>query len=158
MSDRTEWATADFDEMSWHDVHVHGFYMVPNTAADDGTAELYLDIDYILRWIKGTRAYEFDLAQATLQFHGVFGLKLSIDYIQPSAGMCAFALDGIRRERVVYPTGWSSYRWCMDINWPAGSIEFVSPGFTQRLTGQIQTQTRQWLLPDQRRPWVSTSQ
>jgi hypothetical protein len=45
MNPRTSWSTDDFEEMSWHDVHVHGLRIVENDG-NDGSAELFLDIDY----------------------------------------------------------------------------------------------------------------
>jgi len=149
MAHRTRWSTDDFDEMSWHDVHVHGFQIVRN---DDksGTAELVLDIDYILEWLKNENKLSFVVAQASLRFHEVFGLKFTLDYVTTTAGMCAFSLEGIKRERIQLPTGYTSYKWKLGINWPAGEIEFQSPGFTQSLTGKLYTQPGQWLEPPQR--------
>jgi hypothetical protein len=149
MNSRSSWSTDDFDAMSWHDVHVHGLRIIENEG-DDGSAELLLDIDYILEWIKSEEGFSFVVAQATLQFHKAFGLKLSVDYATPSAGMCAFSLAGIERELVTYPTGHTSFKWSMAINWPSGSIEFEAPGFTQRICGQPVRQSGQWLAPAQR--------
>ena len=132
MNTRTEWTTADFDDMSWHDVHVHGFHLIESEDENAGTAELALDIDYILQWAREEAGFRFVVAQATLRFHDVFGLKFCLDYAKRTAGMCAFSLDGIKREVLSYPTGYTSFRWTMDVNWPTGSIEFLSPGFTQR--------------------------
>jgi len=135
--------------MSWHDVHVHGFRIIENEG-ENGTAELALDIDYILEWISSEVGFKFVVAQASLQFHEVFGLKLIPDYARPTAGMCAFSIAGIERELVTYPTGYISYKWRLPINWPAGEIVFSSPGFTQRLVGQPYTQADQSLSPSQR--------
>ena len=149
MNHRTEWKTEDFAEMSWHDVHVHGLRIVQNDS-DDGSAELIFDIDYILEWLKGERHFNFVIAQAALQFHNVFGLRLSLDYVKPSAGMGAFSLAGIEREQVTFAAGHTSYKWRMEVNWPSGKIEFESPGFTQRITGPFVTQSSQSLAPAQR--------
>jgi len=149
MTQRMRWNTDDFDEMSWHDVHVHGFEIVRNEG-ENGTAELILDIDYILEWLKNEGKISFVLAQASLRFHEVFGLRLALDYVKPTAGMCAFSLAGIERERLVFPTGYASYKWKLPINWPVGEIEFQSPGFTQSLTGQLFRQSSQCLEPSQR--------
>ena len=149
MTQRTRWSTDDFDDMSWHDVHVHGFQLLRNEG-ENGTAELVFDIDYILEWLKDENRFNFVVAQASLRFHEVFGLRFSLDYVKPSAGMCAFSLSGIERERVVFPAGYASYKWKLGINWPIGVIEFESPGFNQSLTGQLYTQPRQGLEPSQR--------
>jgi hypothetical protein len=150
MELRTRWSTDDYDDMSWHDVHVHGFRILRNDG-DNGTAEVIFDIDYILEWVKDGARFSFVVAQASLRSHEVFGLKITLDYAAPTAGMCAFSLDGIERELVVNPRGHASYRWKMPINWPSGLIEFSSPGFTQALVGPRYTQEGQWLEASQRR-------
>ena len=149
MTSTKKWDNNNFEEMSWHDVHVHGLRIVENHAAN-GTAELILDIDYILEWRRNSDAFSFVVSQAALQFHDVSSLRIAIDYATPTAGMCPFSLAGIERERLERQTGYVSYRWRLDINCPAGEIEFESPGFTQRLVGQPYTQASQWLEPSQR--------
>ncbi len=73
------WHTADFETLQWHDVHVHGFRIL---ADERGTAELVLDIDFILEWIRGDDdRFRFRIAQAMLQFHEVFGLRFALDYV-----------------------------------------------------------------------------
>jgi hypothetical protein len=154
MNTRTEWTTHDFDDMSWHDVHVHGFHLRASAEENVGTAELYLDIDYILQWgVREEKGFRFVVAQAILQFHDVFGLKLALDYEKVSAGMCAFSIDGIKREMVSYPNGHSSYKWFIEVNWPTGFIEFESPGFTQRLVGDICPDSGLSLPPPRRKAW-----
>ena len=146
----TTWTTDDFDKMSWHDVHVHGFQIVENESGN-GTAELIFDIDYILEWRKGEgKFFSFVVAQASLQFHQIFGLKFELDYVKPTSGMCAFSIDGIVRERIEYRTGQHSYKWKLPINWPTGKIEFESPGFTQKLVGEPRLQEGQSLNPSER--------
>jgi hypothetical protein len=153
MNTRTEWTTADFDDMSWHDVHVHGFHLIESEDENAGTAELALDIDYILQWAREEAGFRFVVAQATLRFHDVFGLKFCLDYAKRTAGMCAFSLDGIKREVPTYPTGDTSFRWTMDVNWPTGCIEFLSPGFTQRLVGEVSRDSGLSLPPSRRKVW-----
>jgi len=149
MSLRTEWETGDFEEMSWHDVHIHGF-RIEEKEGDNGTAELIFDIDYILEWVKNNEGFSFVVAQASLHFHDVFGLKFSLDYAKQSAGMSALSIEGISRERINFPNGNVSYNWKIEINWPYGEIEFESPGFDLTILGQTYTQPRQSLRPSQR--------
>lgn len=149
------WHTADFDALSWHDVHVHGFRIVEG---EHGTAELQLDIDFILEWMRGEESrFRFRIAQAMLQFHEVFGLRFALDYVACSAGMSAFAIDGITRvplrededdagERE--DTG--PWRWRIDVNWPEGFLEFEATGFSQWLVGEIVEQDGQGLRPADR--------
>ena len=135
--------------MSWHDVHVHGFKL-GEYDSDTGTADLFLDIDYILEWRHSESGIEFVLAQAMLRFHEIFGLKLSLDYATPTAGMSPFSIAGIQREEVVYKTGHKTYKWRLEINWPSGFIEFEAPGFTQSLIGEKFVQSSQYLQGSQR--------
>lgn len=146
------WYTADFDAMQWHDVHVHGFRIV---ADEHGTAELVLDIDFILEWIRedGGR-FRFRVAQAILQFHEVFGLRFALDYVACSAGMSAFAIDRIERaslrEIADDEDHFGPWRWRIDVNWPEGFLEFESPGFSQWLVGDVVEQPVPVLGPAQR--------
>lgn len=135
--------------MSWHDVHVHGFRF---EAFDEkeGSADLVLDIDYILKWDRSGDAFSFVVSQADLRFQKVFGFKFALDYASPTAGMSPFALDGIERESLEAPNGYRSYRWRLRINWPVGSMEFEAPGFIQHLRGVPHVQSGQWLAPEKR--------
>jgi len=144
------WSTGDFDQMSWHDCHVHGF-RIAELAEEHGTAELELDLDFIVEWrCREDRTFEFRIAPATLVFHSVFGLRFELDYVEPTAGMGPFSLDGIEREMISYSAEHTSYRWRLPINWPTGLITFESPGFTQRLRGEPLLVQRQSLLPKER--------
>lgn len=147
------WHTADFDAMSWHDVHVHGFRIVEG---EHGTAELQLDIDFILEWIRdGDAPFRFRVAQAMLQFHEVFGLRFALDYVACSAGMSAFAIGGITRESLRDVEDDQDgredcddrgpWRWRIDLNWPEGFLEFEAAGFSQWLVGEVVEQEAQGL-------------
>lgn len=142
------WYVADFDTLSWHDVRVHGFRIVEG---DQGTAELVLDIDFILEWLPSEDGgYRFRIAQAILQFHEVFGLRFMLDYVACSAGMTAFSIDRIEREVIGDDERAQTYRWRIDVNWPEGFLEFEAPGFSQWLVGEIVEQDAQTLDPKQR--------
>lgn len=144
MSPLGPWQTNDFDKMSWHDVHVHGFEL-DRFDQEQGACDLTLNIDYILEWKEHGGGYTFLVAPALLRFKSVFGLRMEVDYARPSAGMCPFSIDEIEREKVVYPTGHTSYKWRVKINWPSGGISFEAPGFDQELTGSPKRQGKQWL-------------
>jgi len=144
MSKHGPWRTDDFEALSWHDAHVHGLNLDAFNPGE-GTANLSLDIDYILEWKNVGAGFEFTVAQATLRFHEVFGLKIALDYESPTAGMSPFAIDHIEREVIERKYGSQTYRWTIAINWPVGSIEFQSPGFTQILVGESHVQGQQWL-------------
>src|SRR5438132_1137008 len=76
MSDLGSWHTDDFDSMSWHDVHVHGFRFA-SYKPDEGTADLILDIDYILKWEQSGNGFLFTVCRADLTFHDTFLLNLA---------------------------------------------------------------------------------
>jgi hypothetical protein len=138
MSDMGPWTNEDFESLSWHDVHVHGFRFEAFDE-NEGCADLVLDIDYILKWDKSGDAFSFLISQANLRFHKVFGFKFELDYASPTAGMSPFSLDRIERKLFEAPNGYKSYRWHLRINWPNGNMEFdahVQPG--------------QWLGPEKR--------
>ena len=150
MNSTGPWTADDFDTMSWHDVHVHGFRL-DEYKDRDGSVDLVLDIDYILKWERSKDTYLFTICRADLRFHEVFGLKLVLDYATPTAGMCPFSISGIEREVVKAPNGYQSYKWRLPVNWPRGSLEFQAAGFTQVLTGTPHVQAgRQSLTPQER--------
>ena len=147
------WHTADFDALSWQDVHVHGFRIVEG---EHGTAELQLDIDFIVEWISaGEVGSRFRVAQAMLQFHAVSGLRFALDYVACSAGMSPFAIDGITREPLREAgddhdgrddrDDRGPWRWRIDVDWPEGFLEFEATGFSQWLVGEVVEQDAQWL-------------
>jgi hypothetical protein len=145
-----KWTTADFDDLSWHDCHIHGFRL-GEINGERGTAELEFDIDFIVEWLaQGDSAFRFRIAPATLTFNDVFGLRVELDYAAPGAGMTPFSIDGIRREPLSYPTGYTSFRWRLPVSWPTGEITFDSPGFTQVLRREPIVHENQCLTAIQR--------
>ena len=149
MKNLGPWSSADYENLSWHDVHVHGFRF-DNFNPDNGSSDLVLDIDYILKWDKQGQDYIFTVCRAELRFHDAFGLKMNIDYLTPTAGMSPFSIDGIERELIELPTGSTSYRWRIPINWPSGQLEFEASRFTQSLVGKPHVQSRQMLSVEKR--------
>ena len=143
------WTTDDFDDLSWHDCHVHGFRL-GQVNPERGTAELEFDLDFIVEWLERGSEFRFRIAPATLTFHDVFGLRVELDYAAPAAGMTPFSIDGIVRERVASPAGAPASRWRLPISWPAGEITFESPGFTQVLGREPIEQKAQCLTTSQR--------
>ena len=150
------WYTADFDAMAWQGVHVHGLRLVPN---DDGTAELVLDIDFLLTRAGEDGAPHFRVAQAILQFHEVSALRMALDYVACSAGMTPFAIGAITRAPLAEADADDDeaphddagpWRWSVSIDWPDGELAFDSPGFSQWLVGEPVTQSMPSLLPAHR--------
>ena len=149
MNDLGPWNINDFEQMSWHDVHVYGFKL-ENFITDEGTSDLVFDIDYILKWEKSNDQFRFLISRAELRFHDVFGLKMDLDYTKLTAGMSPFSIDGIERELLEFQTGYKSYQWKIPINWPSGSFEFQAPNFSQKLTGKLYKQNQQVLISENR--------
>jgi hypothetical protein len=149
MNQSVSWSTADFDRMSWHDVHVHSFSLEVFDAVHGG-ADLVFDIDYILEWLRDGPDMRFSVCRAELRFTQVSRLKVALDYASPSAGMCPFSLSEIRRELLAYHNGKSSYLWHLEVSWPVGLIEFESQGYVQHLVGEPREQRAQWLAAEHR--------
>jgi hypothetical protein len=140
--ERRVWTDADFEDMSWHDNHVHGFQI---RSGDYGAGELDLDLDYIVEWLCAEDgSYEFRLAPATLTFREVTELRIELDYQGVSAGLVPFSIDGISREDGVVATE-SPRRWTVNLNWPRGLLAFRASGFTQRLRAPLRVSGEQCL-------------
>ena len=141
------WTDAQFSEMSWHDNHVHGLRLVET---GDGGGDLILDIDHIVEWINGAgSAFEFRILPATLTFHDVTDLRITLDYATPSAGFTPFMIHGIER-REEQRTHHLAKLWRIPISWPNGELSFESRGFTQRAEGEPVLSSGQCLDPEQR--------
>ena len=143
------WKTQDFDTLSWHDIHVHGFRFA-SFDEEEGAADIVFDIDYILKWGKFGDKYIFSVCPAELTFHKAFRLKMEVDYLTPTAGMCPWAIETIDRVPLEFATGFKSYRWSISINWPRGSFQFESPEFTLELRGKPVLRSDQWLSSEDR--------
>ncbi|QTR46304.1 hypothetical protein J9253_20425 [Thiothrix litoralis] len=149
MMSKKIWYTSDFESLSWHDVHIHGFKL-DSFVPDQGVADLLFDIDYILKWENINNELLFTVCRATLRFHQIFGMRFMLDYATPTAGMCPFSIDGIERRPSKLSTDSESFQWSIKVNWPQGHIEFDSPGFTQTLVGTPIVQSSQSLSSEQR--------
>ena len=138
MADKTSWTEADFDDMSWHDNHVHAFRI---REGEHGTGEVELDLDYILEWLSPTEGmFSCRVAPASLTFRGVYDLQIAIDYAVVSAGLSPLCISQIARETA---TDGGSHRWEILLNWPAGHFRFRAEGFGQRLrTTPVVTQSQ----------------
>jgi hypothetical protein len=117
------WTEAEFDEMSWHDNHVHGFQI---RASEHGLGELTFDIDYILEWLcpAGSDRCQFRIAPASLTFVNVSDLKIQIDYAAASAALGPFSIGDVKRTPMTFPTGATIFGWTIELNWPPGFISF----------------------------------
>jgi len=125
------WTDAQFDEMSWHDNHVHALRIVE---VSDGAGDLILDVDHIVEWIKDGSGFNFRIVPVTLTFHDVMFLRMSLDYATPTAAFGPFMIHGIE-HRTEQRTRYLAQLWKIDISWPRGEITFEAHGFTQRARG-----------------------
>ena len=127
-----------FEDYSWHDNAIHGFRIVEGPDGCGG--ELILDIDYIVKWLPPEgedSAFQFRIAPAHLTFHDTTDLVISVDYASCTAALQPMTIHEIHRAVVTYPSGYSSFAWKIEINWPRNSfISFRSPGFTQTLRAE----------------------
>jgi len=146
------WNDSNFEEMSWHDNHVHGI-RIEVANEDHGTGTLALDLDYILEWLPPTEgAFRFRVAPATLTFLEIFGLKIDLDWAAATAGMIPFSISEISREKIEYQTGYVRWRWTIGVNWPKGVITFEGEGFRQELRAEPIVTSSQCLDSNQRSP------
>jgi hypothetical protein len=132
MPHEQSWDESHFDDMSWHDNHVHGLRIRQGPNGYDG--ELELDLDYILEWVCPTEStFAFRVAPATLTFVGVLDLRIEVDYAAATAAVTPFSIDGITRDTISSP---GNARWSIELNWPTGAISFMASGFRQVLRAQ----------------------
>jgi hypothetical protein len=135
---------SEFDGLSWHDNTLYGLrFDVGDSYRGDWRADLVLDIDHIVAWVCATEgAVQFQVAPATLTFHGVTDLKIAIDWGDSSdrTALHDVSIDGISREPVPDQEGYPArehYRWRIALNWPqGGTITFGAHDFTQTLRAE----------------------
>ncbi|MCU7820753.1 hypothetical protein [Kitasatospora sp. DSM 101779] len=71
------WSDADFDDMGWHYVTIHGLCVQPGDSADS-LPRLVLDIDYIIKWVHPVapeKHFSFWIAPSTLVFEDVWDIE-----------------------------------------------------------------------------------
>jgi hypothetical protein len=141
------WTDRLFEQMSWHDNHVHGLRI--NEGAY-GMGELILDLDYILEWLCDAEGCKFRLIPATLRFFEVTNLRVSLDYATPAAALGPFSIDAIERRHEARER-YVAQVWKILINWPQGEIEFDAQGFEQRAWGVAVLSESQCLRPEERK-------
>ena len=105
------WTDSDFENMGWHDNHIYKIRL---------TADLELDIDYILKWnspdIEGL-PYTFWVAPATLVFKNI--RNLNFEFTTGFEG--SFEMEDIERE--------NKNQWTIITR--QGDIQFIADGFEQ---------------------------
>jgi len=142
------WTDQQFEEMSWHDNHVHGLRIVEG---EYGAGELTLDLDYIVEWICDGDRYRFRIVPVCLRFLEVTDLRVVLDYSTPTAALGPFSIHAIERRNEVRER-YVAQLWKIAINWPQGEIAFEAKGFEQRAMGTPVVSELQRLRPEEREP------
>ena len=140
----SEGPVTDFEGLSWHDDTLYGLrFDVGDSFQGDWHADLVLDIDHIVAWVRGAAGkFQFRVAPATLVFHGVTDLKIAIDWGDSGdrTALHDVSIEAITREPVPNQEGYPArehYRWRIALNWPqGGEIGFGARGFTQTLRAE----------------------
>lgn len=143
------WTEQDFDELCWHDCHVHAIGIAE---AAHGRATLTLDIDFITEWEQpGDGTLAFQVAPATLVFFDVFEFSFSVDYT--GVAVAPFSMHGIERTLRTNEAGYRDYLYSIEIDYPPrGFIRFSGERFRQVLRASPTRSTSQSLEPAARAP------
>ena len=144
---------ADFDRLCWHDNTLYGFRIdVGDPDAGDWHTDLVLDIDHITDWIcDGDGQCRFRVAPATLTFHDVTDLRVSVDSGDTGCRMSLqfWTIDAVTRERVTDQQVCLDrpyHRWRIALNWPqGGEIAFGASGFEQVFRAAPALMDGQWI-------------
>jgi hypothetical protein len=145
------WTDRQFDQMSWHDNHVHALRIVEGT---EGSGDLTLDLDHIVEWISNSDGgFRFRILPTLLTFHGVMFLRASLDYATPTAAFGPFMIHEIER-RFEKRERYTAQLWTISINWPCGEFGFEARGFTQQGFGEPILSDGQCLSPEVRKARV----
>jgi hypothetical protein len=133
--DRDKWTEQDFDDLGWHDCHVHAIrFHNPDEGYD---FDLVLDIDQILEWIEVQGGFNFVVAPALLTFSNVNELVIGLEL----ACKENLAIDRIEREEISAEP-YREFRWTIHFHSLAGhknTMRFRSNGFVLALTKQPRT-------------------
>ena len=145
-SDCDRWTAEDFDDLGWHDCHVHGIRFHNPDEGDD--FDLVLDIDQILEWIEIQGHFNFVVAPALLTFGNVNELIIDLGLAYKED----LEIDWIEREEVSAEP-YREFRWTIHFHSMTGhtnAIHFRSHGFVLRLTREPRTIACQFFQDDER--------
>jgi hypothetical protein len=124
------WTEADFDQMGWHDSHIHAVAFLPEQF------EVAFDIDYILQWVKPSedQYYRFWIAPATLVFENIHDLKFDLEPFD------AVEIADLHREDPQRPINADYVRrdieWRWRIETHQGDVTLRSIGYKQYIRRQ----------------------
>ena len=124
------WTEADFEQMGWHDSHIHAVAFLPSQF------EVAFDIDYILQWVQPSEDdyYRFWVAPATLVFENIHDLKVDIEPFN-AVEIADLHRDDPRRPRNADYIGQETeWRWRIETH--QGDITLRAVGYKQYVRRQ----------------------
>ncbi len=148
---------SDYDAYRFHDNQIHGIaFRTADPDRDDWTSDLVLDIDHILEWVKDDDRVRFRVQPATLTFHGVANLSLTLDGTVEGyrVGVALPWILQIERELIPnagvhFDRPYYDWRVVLSTN-PSGDLSFGAWGYTLGLRGEAVLQDEQTLTHAQR--------
>jgi hypothetical protein len=127
-----QWANADFENMCWHDNHIHGIRI--RNPKEGYDFDIVFDLDYILEWITVGSFFQFVVAPATLTFHGAHKVRfdVTLNFKQ------SLDIERVDRDEITNDAERKAgYRkWLFQIHFhdQTNPISLEASGFTQVLT------------------------
>ena len=152
------------DLPSWHDNLIYGFHL-RSADPERGVwrSDLLLDIDHIVEWVcSADNRCQFRVAPATLAFHDVTNLKISIDFEGGGYRQNTNELSIAHIQRMPISaaevTHWRPYfEWSIVLNLPeGGEITFGASGYDQILRAEPKLVGEQRLVADDRPPMFAS--
>jgi hypothetical protein len=119
------WTEADFEQMGWHDSHIHAVAFLPEQF------EVAFDIDYVLQWVQPSedQYYRFWVAPATLVFENVHHLKVDLEPFDAVEIADLHREDPQRPINADYISRDTEWRWRIETH--QGDISLRSIGYKQ---------------------------
>ena len=140
--EKSIWTEADFDQMGWHDVHIHAI------AFSTETHELFMDIDYMFAWVDPEAPdphYTFWMAPCTLIFANVHSFTADIEW-----GL-GLEIAGVSRKEAGRPDNADYIKkdeeWEWEFECQEGTFSFHSVGYmqiTRRAPIRAKSQSFSW--------------
>lgn len=140
--DKKVWTEADFENMSWHDVHIHAISFGKDW-------ELLFDIDYIFEWVQVNKILKFWISPCTLVFENVYDLVIEAADLNGSLVIDSIErIDPTKPKNAEHINRDTEYTW--EIQLVRGFMSFKSVGFKQYVRTLPQFQISQELTRQQR--------
>ena len=152
------------DLPSWHDNLIYGLHL-RSADPERGVwrSDLLLDIDHIVEWVCGAdNRCQFRVAPATLAFHDVTNLKISIDsedgrYRQNINELSIAHIQRMPTDAFAEGHPRPYFEWSIVLNLPqGGEITFGASGYSQILRAEPKLVSEQRLVADDRPPMLAS--